>query len=146
MKNVTPSPPAPLTPGLLGHLLQAFYDDVRQDPLLGPVFERAIAPSAWPEHLARMQDFWSSVALRSHAFRGNVMDKHTTLPGLTPAMFERWLALWRLHTEALLQPAVATQMQKVARGVARNLHYVLFGQFPDYAPAYRPLPQEARHG
>ncbi len=145
MNTCTPAT-GPVTPALLGQLLRAFYAEARQDPLLGPVFECSIAASVWPAHMARMQDFWSSVALHSHAFRGNVMAKHTALPGLTPAMFERWLALWRQHTAAQLPPEAATRLQKVARGVARNLHYVLFGRFPAYAPAYRPLAEGVHHG
>jgi hemoglobin len=42
-------------------VVDAFYMKVRRDPVLGPVFARAIADDAWPAHLAIIQDFWSSV-------------------------------------------------------------------------------------
>ena len=45
----------------LGQLVQRFYARVRQDPLIGPVFNDAI--SDWPEHLQKLQAFWSSVML-----------------------------------------------------------------------------------
>jgi hemoglobin len=34
-------------------LVDAFYAKVRRDDVLAPVFERAIAPEAWPVHPPR---------------------------------------------------------------------------------------------
>jgi hemoglobin len=36
-------------------VVDAFYMKVRRDPVLGPVFARAIADDAWPAHLAIIQ-------------------------------------------------------------------------------------------
>jgi hemoglobin len=36
-------------------VVDAFYVKVRRDPVLGPVFARAIADDAWPAHLAIIQ-------------------------------------------------------------------------------------------
>ena len=48
-------------------LVHAFYDKVRADPLLGPIFEARIAD--WGPHLEQMVAFWSSVALMTGRFQ-----------------------------------------------------------------------------
>ena len=45
----------------LAKLIPEFYARVRADPVLGPVFNRAIAD--WDEHLEKLQAFWSSIML-----------------------------------------------------------------------------------
>ena len=40
-------------------LVALFYDRVRADPALGPIFEDAIHD--WPAHLETLTAFWSSV-------------------------------------------------------------------------------------
>ncbi len=55
---------------MLGRLVHEFYDRVRSDPLLGPVFADRIAD--WGPHLDRMVEFWSSVAPMIGALGGHV--------------------------------------------------------------------------
>jgi hemoglobin len=52
-----------ITEDSITRLIDHFYSKVRRDPVLADVFEAAIAPDEWPEHLATMQRFWSSVML-----------------------------------------------------------------------------------
>ena len=68
---------APSTESLT-ELVHSFYADVRADALLGPVFEEALH-DRWEPHLGRMVDFWSTVALGSKSFSGNVFAKHMAL-------------------------------------------------------------------
>lgn len=77
---------------MISSLVEAFYARVRADALIGPVFADKIAD--WGPHLARMKDFWSSVAIESGRFRGNPMVKHLAIPGLNQLHFDRWLALF----------------------------------------------------
>lgn len=113
-------------------LVHGFYGDVRADPLLGPVFAQALGDGDWRLHLERMVDFWSTIALGSKSFRGNVFDKHMQLQGITPAHFSAWVRLWGLHTERLFAPDVARELQVVAHGIGRNLFRGFFGQLPDF--------------
>lgn len=113
-------------------LVHGFYADVRADPLLGPVFEGALR-DRWEPHLARMVDFWSTVALGSKTFRGNVFSKHMALPGVTPAHFAAWVRLWGEHTTRLFAPDVALELQSAAHGIARNLFHGYFGSRPVFA-------------
>ncbi len=75
-------------------LVHGFYDAVRQDDLIGPVFGRAIADDAWPVHLAKMCDFWSSVLLKTRRYEGRPLAPHLRLPDLSDAHFARWLSLF----------------------------------------------------
>ena len=113
-------------------LVHGFYADVRANPLLGPVFEAALH-DRWEAHLARMVDFWSTVALGSKSFRGNVFSKHMALSGVTPAHFAAWVKLWGEHTNRLFAPEVALELQTAAHGIARNLFMGYFGSRPVFA-------------
>lgn len=129
------SRPTPPTRESLTTLVHGFYADVRADPLLGPVFERAIG-AHWDAHLARMVEFWSTVALGTRSYRGDVFGKHMALEGVTPAHFAAWVRLWAEHTSRLFAPETARELQVVAHGIARNLFRGLFGQLPDFAEAH----------
>lgn len=63
-----------LTEDRLTVLVEHFYAKVREDPTLGPVFNRAIAD--WPAHLEKLSAFWSSVMLTSGRYKGNPMMAH----------------------------------------------------------------------
>ena len=144
--SFTPSPAAPLqtAPAQAGPpfaapsvqsltaLVHGFYADVRANPLLGPVFEAALH-DRWEAHLARMVDFWSTVALGSKSFRGSVFSKHMALSGVTPAHFAAWVKLWGEHTNRLFAPEVALELQTAAHGIARNLFMGYFGSRPVFA-------------
>jgi hemoglobin len=113
-----------LDESLLPPLLDRFYATVQTDPLLGPVFQDAVAD--WPHHLARLRDFWSSVMLTTGRYKGNPMAMHLKhAPRIQPAMFARWLTLWHDATKAMLPPEVATVMQAKAARIAESLQMAL---------------------
>ncbi|WP_343731579.1 group III truncated hemoglobin [Duganella sp.] len=119
--------PLPLNPDSITTLVHAFYDDVRADPELGPVFDLAIGRN-WTSHLARMVDFWSTVMLGQRGFQGNVYGKHMALSGITPEHFRRWLQLFRATTRRLFGPADAAEFETVACRIAASLQYGFFGE------------------
>ena len=63
-----------ITEASLGQLVDTFYARVRRDPLIGPVFNNAI--DDWPDHLDRLQAFWSSVMLTSGRYKGRPLPAH----------------------------------------------------------------------
>src|ERR1700741_5490397 len=56
-------------------LVDRFYAKVRADALLGHVFNGVIGDH-WPEHLAPLTNFWTSVLLASGRYKGNPMMAH----------------------------------------------------------------------
>lgn len=124
-------PHSELDEAALERLIPAFYARVRDDALLGPVFNQAIGD--WPHHLDKLVAFWSSVMLTSGRYKGNPMASHLRHAAtITPEMFTRWLALWAETTAALLSPAQAAALQAKATRIAESLTLALF-----YRPARR---------
>jgi hemoglobin len=109
-----------ITEESLRHLVNAFYARVRRDCLIGPVFNAAIAD--WPEHLDKLQSFWSSVMLTSGRYKGRPLPAHIRhADGISAASFERWLAIWRETTGEMLDPESAAALQEKARRIAESL-------------------------
>ena len=112
--------PSPITEESLKLLVDTFYARVREDDLIGPVFNGAI--DDWPEHLDRLQAFWSSVMLTSGRYKGRPLPAHIKHgDAITPEAFDRWLALWRDTTEEVLPPAAAQAMQEKAARIGESL-------------------------
>jgi hemoglobin len=110
----------------IGALLDLFYTKVRADPELGPIFGRAITDEEWPAHMKTIQDFWSAVMLKSGRYRGNPLQVHKEVEGISPALFQRWLALFDGTCREMLEPALAERMHGRAVQIADSLKAGLF--------------------
>lgn len=117
-------------------LVHSFYDRVRADAMLGPVFAARIAD--WGPHLDRMVDFWSSVALMTGRYHGEPVPAHATLP-VTWDHFARWLALFRQTAHEVCPPQGAAHVIAAAERIARSLHIAVQNAqaAPDAIPALR---------
>ena len=107
-------------------LVDRFYEKVRRDQVLGPVFDAAIAPEEWPEHLATMRRFWSSVMLTSGAYSGNPVAVHRAVPRLERSMFARWLELFGQTASELFEEDQAAQFEAKAQRIATSLQLAIF--------------------
>ncbi|MDO5654189.1 MAG: group III truncated hemoglobin [Brachymonas sp.] len=76
------------------HFVVRFYEEIRKDELLGPVFARIIPDERWPQHFEIMTDFWSAVAFGGASFRGNPMVKHALIKDIAVEHFARWLQVF----------------------------------------------------
>ena len=117
---------------ILRILVHRFYDRVRADAVLGPVFADRIAD--WTPHLVRMVDFWSSVALMTGRYHGAPMPAHAALP-VTWAHFDRWLDLFRATAEEVCPHAGAALVIDRAARIARSLHMAVAHTARDAGPA-----------
>jgi hemoglobin len=114
----------------LERLIPAFYDRVRADADIGPLFNAAVHD--WPEHLEKLVAFWSSVMLTSGRYKGSPVAEHLKYrEAITPAMFDRWLAIWADTTNELLAPAAASALQAKAARIAESLQLALFFRLGD---------------
>jgi hemoglobin len=109
---------------MIARLVDAFYDRVRADPLIGPVFAERI--SDWGPHLAQMRLFWSSVALMSGFYHGRPMPKHLPLP-VDARHFDRWLELFEATAAEVCPPAAAAHFIDRARRIAESLELGVAG-------------------
>ena len=102
----------------LATLVDRFYEQVRRDSELGPVFNPAVHD--WDAHKRLLTSFWCSVALREGSYRGNPMAAHQRHP-VRAEHFDRWLALWRTTCADVLEGPAAEQMIDYAERIGRSL-------------------------
>ncbi|HVS13216.1 MAG TPA: group III truncated hemoglobin [Thermoanaerobaculia bacterium] len=102
-------------------LVHRFYRQVRADQLLAPVFAARIAEPAWPGHLEKLCDFWSTALLGTARYRRNPLAPHLELPGLTGAHFDRWLELFRATLDDVFPQDIARAIHSRATRMGRHL-------------------------
>jgi len=125
---------------MIERLVRGFYDRVRADDLLGPVFNDRITD--WEPHLRRMFAFWSSVALHSGVYHGDPMSKHAVLP-VDARHFDRWLTLFAETAESLCPPPAARLFIDRSQRIARSLEMgIAYARGVLLAPGQRYLPTE----
>lgn len=103
-------------------LVNQFYDKVRQDELLAPVFNSMIKDN-WESHLNRMTDFWSTILLYTKTYKDDPMPKHLPLP-VTKEHFDRWLDLFNQTLDELFEGSIADTAKKRAENIARIMMVV----------------------
>ena len=108
-------------------LVNLFYDRVRDDALLGPIFDD-IAHVDWAAHLPRMYDFWESVLFGRPTFKGTPLITHRALARQTPLTgteFERWVALFHTTVDDLFKGAIADQAKQSAARIAATMEHII---------------------
>lgn len=116
-----------VTPSSIVQLVDTFYTRVREDAVLGPVFEEKLA-GHWHEHMPRMVAFWTKVLLDSGEFQGNVFGTHMALSGIGREHFVRWLTLFRMTAIEVFGVEGAAPAILVANRIASSLQLGFFGE------------------
>jgi len=111
----------PVSEETVADLVARFYDRIRADERLGPMFIAAIPD--WDGHLKIMRDFWSAVLLRTSRYSGCVMSPHFNLP-IEAGDFDRWLVLFHQSAEETLPPQAVERVLAVADGVTARLRHM----------------------
>ena len=115
-------------------LVDRFYAKVREDAVLGPVFNAAVHD--WPEHLEKLSAFWSSVMLTTGRYKGNPMAVHMKQKSaIEPPMFGRWLELWGETAREILDERGASAVIEKAERIAESLKLGMFFTLPARGPA-----------
>jgi|SRR5689334_9992056 len=73
-------------------LVDTFYGTVRQDELLGPIFNERIKDK-WPEHLKKLYSFWQMVLFQDPSYQGRPFPPHANLP-VDNTHFHRWMQIF----------------------------------------------------
>lgn len=110
----------------LMRLVTEFYAGAASDPLLGPVFARAIPD--WESHYQIVQNFWSRTLLGTTRYSGMPFAAHVPLQ-LRPEHFERWVSLFKETASRVLEPVAA------ARAIAKVEHMSTCFQAGLFPPA-----------
>ncbi len=94
-------------------LVDGFYDDVRKDTILGPIFDD-IMKISWEKHLPKMYDFWESILFHANKYKGFPFATHLPVNEkikLTPAHFDHWLSLFYTTIDKLFEGSNADQIK-----------------------------------
>lgn len=113
---------APFGEAEIAALVARFYDRVRLDPALAPIFA---AVEDWDAHLARLRAFWSSVLLGTGAYKGDPFGVHLRHP-IEPHHFDAWLRLWAETARDVARPELAEAAVERAGRIAESLKAGLF--------------------
>jgi hemoglobin len=103
---------------MIRELVGAFYERVRADPELGPIFNATVAN--WAVHLDTMVDFWSSVALMTGTYKGKPIAAHLPLT-LESGHFGRWLSIVGQTAHDVCPPTAAALFVARAETIAASI-------------------------
>jgi len=101
-------------------LVDTFYDRVRQDELLTPIFNSKIIGD-WQPHLDTMYRFWNAALFNVREYTGNPFMKHVSLP-LKQEHFERWIELFYQTIDATFEGAIADEAKRRAMIMAHTFY------------------------
>ena len=99
-------------------LVDAFYDGIRQDALLNPIFAE-VAHVDWAQHLPRMYAFWNGLILGKPGYVGAPFAAHMNLP-VNRDHFVRWLELFQATVNRLFAGANAQRAKDAAGSIAHT--------------------------
>lgn len=102
-------------------LVNSFYSRVREDVLLGDIFNERIQ-DRWPQHLEKMYRFWQTVLLEEHTYYGSPFVPHAKLP-VELVHFQRWVKLFCDTVDALFTGERATRAKWQGERMAEMFHY-----------------------
>jgi len=102
-------------------LVNTFYDKVREDALLAPIFNKVIK-ERWPEHLETMYTFWQTVLLGEHTYTGSPFPPHAKLP-VSKAHFDRWLELFYSTIDEQFEGEIAEEAKWRASKMAEIFQF-----------------------
>lgn len=111
--------PEELSEALVQRLVHVFYERIRGDAELGPIFDKRVG-HRWDSHLSAMTDFWSSVALMTGRYSGKPHLAHDPL-GLAPEHFDRWLELFEATVAEVCSGRAAALFVDRANRIADSL-------------------------
>ena len=106
-------------------LVNAFYERVREDDILGPIFND-VARVDWESHLPKMYDFWESVLFGTAAFKGAPVPVHLALSrrvALPSSEFDRWIALFHAAVDTLFVGPLANEAKIRASRIAAVMQH-----------------------
>lgn len=102
-----------LTRNDLTILVDSFYEKVKSDSLLGPVFGHV----DWPKHLPIMYNFWCSMLLGEGSYTGNPLQSHLNL-AIERSHFDRWLKLFKETVDENFTGEKADETKMRAQAIA----------------------------
>jgi hemoglobin len=107
----------------------SFYEKVRKDALLGPIFNGKIKD--WDEHHERLTTFWESSLFFKTRYYGNPLAAHVEVDRdndnkITELHFGVWLNLWFETIDEIFEGEYAENAKLRARKMGTFLYLKIF--------------------
>jgi len=116
---------AGLTEVLVRNVVVSFYEKVRSDALLAPIFSEAIGDD-WDSHIERIMNFWLTATRLGCGYDGrNFMPVHLQNPSIHGDQLPRWLELFRATAAEQCSHQAASVLVDVAERMAETLEISL---------------------
>jgi hemoglobin len=110
-----------LTEPLVRKVVMSFYEKVRRDTILGPVFAEAIGDD-WDPHIERIMMFWLTATRLSRSYDGrNFMPVHLRNRSIRADQLPRWLELFRETAVEQCTAQAASVLIDIAERMAETL-------------------------
>ena len=80
-------------------LVIAFYNEIKSDEKLGPIFTEIIPEDHWTSHIDKLIDFWMAHLFGEIGFKGNPVQAHRNVDrhfnySIDQEHFNHWLSIW----------------------------------------------------
>jgi hemoglobin len=110
-----------ITKQLIQNVVLAFYDKVRKDAVLGPIFLDAIGDD-WDAHIERIMSFWLTATRLDRGYDGRrFMPAHLKHRSIRPRHLGRWLTLFHETLDEQCSPQQAAALIDIAKRMAENI-------------------------
>lgn len=108
-------------------LVETFYEKIRKDEVLGPIFNGIITD--WETHLKLLTDFWETQLFLKRKYLGNPVTAHQEVDdqmnhSITPEHFGLWLNHWFATIDELFEGETAW----IAKNRAQKMSTMLYMQ------------------
>lgn len=104
-------------------MVDEFYGIVKEDELLGPIFENVVQGN-WEPHLQKMYGFWETIVFNVKKYNGSPFKKHVPLP-VDGKHFKRWLKLFHETIDTYFEGSNAEEIKKRSSQMGLMFEYKL---------------------
>ncbi|MBS1636730.1 MAG: group III truncated hemoglobin [Bacteroidetes bacterium] len=109
----------------IARIVDAFYEKVKADALLGHIFTDIVKVD-WSHHLPKMYGFWENVLFQTGSYRGQPFLPHLDINAketLTPDHFGRWLKLFHATIDELYEGTKARELKFKSQNIKEVWNY-----------------------
>ncbi len=116
-------------------LVNTFYDKIRLDEILGPIFNSTIPNDLWLSHLDKLTDFWETNIFGKPVFKGNPVEAHRNVDkkmnhSISQEHFGQWLSIWFTTVDSLFEGENALKAKNRARNMATGQYLKIWEARP----------------
>jgi len=117
----------------IARLVNNFYSKVREEKLLGPIFNTVIKD--WEVHLDLLTDFWETNLFFIKKYNGNPLEKHVEVDKIykhtiNELHFGTWINIWHQTIDTMFEGDIAQLAKNRARNMSTFMNMEIFKNKP----------------